>query len=175
MEHVALLRGVNIGGVKVVMADLRRIAAGLGWGNPQTFIASGNLLFTAPAGDHAPRLEAALAAEYGRRIEVIVRDTDAMRAALAACPFDPKEGRHVHVFFLWSTPVMDRDLYDALRTESEELFLQDRLAWLHAPEGVGRSKLAERLDRVLPGTQMTARNLNTLRSLVEMLDARAGG
>lgn len=175
MEFVALLRGVNVGGVKVAMADLRRIAAGLGWGNPTTFIASGNLLFTAPGGDHAPALEAALAAEYGRAVEVIVRDAAAMRATLAACPFDPEEGRHVHAFFLWTGTAMDRDLYESLRKPSEELVLQENLAWLHAPEGIGRSKLAETLHKVLPGTQTTARNLNTLRSLVEMLDARARG
>lgn len=175
MEHVALLRGVNVGGVKVVMADLRRLAAALGWQNPQTYIASGNLLFTAPAGDHAPALEAALRAAYGREVPVIVRDAHAMRATLAACPFEPEEGRHVHVFFLWTGTTMDRGIYESARRPSEELVVQDRLAWLHAPEGIGRSTLAETLHRVLPGTQMTARNLNTLRSLVEMLDARAGG
>jgi len=42
--------------------------------------------------------------------------------------------------------------------------------WLHTPEGFGRSKLAGKFDKVVKSGSVTARNLNTLRALVEMLD-----
>ncbi len=174
MGHVALLRGVNIGGVKVLMADLRRIAEGLGWGNPQTFIASGNLLFSAPEGDLGPALEAALKAEYGRDLPVIVLQAPAFRAAVATCPWKPEAGRHVHGFLLLGAPGFDTGLYDRLRRPGEEVALSPGIAWLHAPQGVGRSDLALKIEKVL-GTTATGRNLNSLRSLCEMLDARAAG
>ena len=46
-KWVALLRGVNVGGVKVLMAPLRELAEGLGWTDVRTYIASGNLVFSA--------------------------------------------------------------------------------------------------------------------------------
>ena len=49
------------------------------------------------------------------------------------------------------------------------------VAWLHAPEGIGRSALALGMDRVLRGTGMTARNLNTVRALAAMVDAGGDG
>ena len=44
--HVALLRGVNVGGVKLAMADLREVVAGLGHAGVTTYIQSGNVLFS---------------------------------------------------------------------------------------------------------------------------------
>jgi len=177
MDHVALLFGVNVGGVRVAMADLRALAEGLGWRNPRTYIASGNLLFSAegaPA-DLARALEAALQQHYGRAIGVIVATAADIHAALAACPFAPEAGKHVHAFFLTAPTRIDAALYESLRTPEETLVLQDHLAWLHAPAGVGRSKLAEKLHKVIPGTGMTGRNLNTLHALAEMLDAEGPG
>ncbi len=67
--------------------------------------------------------------------------------------------------------MLDSAALERLRAPSECLTVQDRVAWLYTPEGIGRSKLAEKVDKVVTGTQMTARNLNTLHQLVEMLDA----
>jgi uncharacterized protein (DUF1697 family) len=93
-----------------------------------------------------------------------------LREALAACPFDPPEGRQVHGFFCWSAPRIDASLYESLRAPTEELAVRGDLLWLYAPDGVGRSKLAEKIGKVAGGTAMTARNLNTIRALAEMLD-----
>ena len=50
--HVALLRGINLGGKnKVAMADLREVVAGLGHADVSTYIQSGNVLSTAGPGD----------------------------------------------------------------------------------------------------------------------------
>ena len=52
--HVALLRGINLGGKnKVAMADLRTLVAGLGHTGVSTYIQSGNVLFMPCAGDDA--------------------------------------------------------------------------------------------------------------------------
>ena len=49
-RHVALLRGVNVGGVKLAMADLRAVLSSLGYAEVSTYIQSGNALFSADAG-----------------------------------------------------------------------------------------------------------------------------
>ena len=172
-QWVALLRGINLGGHNVVpMAALRGLCAGLGWTGVQSYIASGNLVFRADgeADELADVLRRAVAAQLGCDVPIMVLPGAAVRLALANCPFDPTAGKHVHGFFLWADPVLDLGAQERFRAASEVLTVQGRLAWLYAPDGIGRSKLVEKLDKVITGTQMTGRNLNTLRKLVEMLD-----
>lgn len=177
-DWVALLRGVNVGGGnKVPMADLRRFAEGLGWTGVRTYVASGNLLFRAngDAAALAETLRAAMKDGIGVDVPVIVQSGDAVRAALAACPFAPDSGKHVHVMFLFGPVTVDMELLAALRAPTETLVMDGTRAWLHAREGFGTSKLAAKIDRVIRGAPMTGRNLNTLRALVEMLDGQGRG
>ncbi len=168
---MALVRGMNIGGNRLSVAEMRAAAEALGWHGVRSHLASGNLVFAAggEAGALAAALREAMAAR-GLDVPVLVLAADDFRAALAGCPFEPEKGKHVHAFFLWSEPTVDAATLEGLRAPSEALEVRDRVAWLHAPEGIGRSALAERMHRVLTGTDMTARNLNTVRALAAMLD-----
>jgi uncharacterized protein (DUF1697 family) len=68
--HVALLRGINVGGRnKVAMAALREVVQGLGHTEVATYIQSGNVVFTSEQGDTA-RLADALEAAIGERLGV---------------------------------------------------------------------------------------------------------
>ena len=171
---VALLRGVNVSGAnKVPMAELRARAEALGWLDVQSYIASGNLVFRAggTAEGLAAALRAELAAGFAVDVPVLVLPGAALGAALAECPFDPEEGRQVHAYFCWTQPVIDEDALEELRAPNEALEARGRTVWLLAPDGIGRSRLAERLHKVITGTDVTARNLNTVRRLAAMLDA----
>ena len=132
-DWVALLRGVNVGGANTVpMAELRALAEGLGWANVRSYIASGNLLFEAQAGDHAETLRAAMVAQMGVDVAIRVLAGHEIDAAAAACPWDVK-GNLVHVFFCWDRPVIDGALRDALIAPDEELVVQGNRVWLYAP------------------------------------------
>jgi uncharacterized protein (DUF1697 family) len=95
--QICLLRGVNVGGVKVPMAELKAIASGLGWGNPRTLLASGNLVADFDGEPHLMEaaLEAALHAHFGRKIDVIIRGPKAWSDLMAANPF-PDEAKADH-------------------------------------------------------------------------------
>jgi uncharacterized protein (DUF1697 family) len=56
----------------------------------------------------------------------------------------------------------------ALASEKENFALIDNVLYLFAPDGVGRSKLAEKLPRFLP-QRYTARNLNSIKAIFEMM------
>lgn len=168
---IALLRGVNVGGGnKVPMARFRVLCGGLGWRDVKSYIASGNLVFNAggDAKDLASSLRAAMSKQMGVNVPVLILPAGAVSNALRECPFNPEKGSMCHVFFLWDTPVVDWDAYAAYRIASEALCVDGQRAWLNTPEGIGRSKLAEKLSKVITGTEMTGRNLNTIRKLVEM-------
>lgn len=171
---IALLRGVNVGaGNRIAMADLRSMAAGLGWRDIRTVIASGNLLFRAEGSSArlAAQLEGGLVEMTGTLIPVLVRPADQVIATVRECPFPSEPGNTVHGFFLWSPPMIDHEALEALRAPDETLVTGDAITWLHAPSGLARSALAQRMSHVLTGTEMTARNLNTIRKLADLAQA----
>ena len=172
-KWVALLRGVNVGGGnKVPMADLRALCIDLGWQDVRSYIASGNLVFGAKgqAAELAKALRIALADGLSVNVPVLVLPGDRVRRALRDCPFDPEKGSLVHAVFTWDIARLDLALFERLKAPGDALVPGDGIIWLHTPGGFGSSKVAGALPRIITGTEMTARNLNTLRKLSEWLD-----
>ncbi|MEE1756566.1 DUF1697 domain-containing protein [Streptomyces sp. SP18CS02] len=179
-RYAALLRGINVSGHrKVPMAELRTLLTELGHGDVRTWLQSGNAVFTSGSGadenELAVALEAALEKHFGFRVDCLVRSGGYLRAVADACPFPAAEleGRQLHVTF-FSAPV-DEDRFAALDRPAflpEEFRLGDRALYLYAPDGLGRSRLAEALGRpaLVKGLVGTSRNWNTVVKLVEMAD-----
>ena len=163
--HIALLRAVNVGGTgKLPMGELRALAEQLGFENPRTYIASGNLLFESklPAAKVRAKLEAALAAHAGKPVGVVLRTVEELRALLDANPFPDAPPNRVLVSLL--NDDLPADWESAVRHQrGEKLFAGRRALYVHYVDGQGSSKL-----RVPAAEAGTARNLNTLRALLEL-------
>ncbi|MEU3772795.1 DUF1697 domain-containing protein [Streptomyces sp. NPDC032472] len=182
--YAALLRGINVGGKKKVpMAELREVLEGLGHGAVRTYVQSGNAVFGAPAERGAEalarELEQAIEARFGFAVACLVVDGAFLRAVVEACPFPAGEleGRQLHVTFLSEQPDPSRFArIEAGDFLPEEFRVGDRVLYLYAPDGLGRSKLAEALYRpaVLKGIDATTRNWNTVVKLVEMTGREEG-
>ena len=101
-DYVALLRGVNVGGVTIKMADLAEVVRGLGYEDVTTVLASGNVLFTSPDAASAAKkaLEAALRKRFGYEAWVHVLRVDAIRTIIAAYPYPRSAERHAYVVFV---------------------------------------------------------------------------
>lgn len=89
-DYVALLRGVNVGGITIRSADLKALFADLGFADARTYLASGNVRFTADAarGGLKTRIEKALGERFGYEAWIVLVTCDELRGALAAFPFD---------------------------------------------------------------------------------------
>ncbi|MFJ5995340.1 DUF1697 domain-containing protein [Streptomyces sp. NPDC092370] len=178
--YAALLRGINVGGSrKVPMADLRTLLAGLGLDDVRTYLQSGQAVFSCGQGDEeslAGEIARAVEKRFGFAVDLIVRDHAYLRAIADACPFpaadlEPKQ-LHVTYFSAPVTPVRFAEI-DQEACLPEEFRLGDRALYLYAPNGLGRSKLAEQLSkpRINQGVIATTRNWNTVVKLVEMTGA----
>jgi uncharacterized protein (DUF1697 family) len=176
--RVVLLRAVNVGGAaKLPMAELRAIAADLGASEVATYIASGNMIADVP-GDPATfdrALETAIEQRFGFVRDVISRTPEQVMAALDAHPFEVIEPKFSYVSFLTAAP--SADALDRARTY--ETF-DDR--WqvigtdmhIRYADGAGRPQMkADTIGRAL-GVAGTARNLNTVRKLIQLAGCRAG-
>ncbi|ANW17536.1 DUF1697 domain-containing protein [Streptomyces clavuligerus] len=177
LRYAALLRGINVGGHRrVPMAALRDVLTGLGHTAVVTHLQSGNAAFTAAAGGEreiTAALEDAIERRFGFRVDCLVRDGEYLRAVAEACPFDadglaPKQ---LHITY-FSAPVTPERFaaVDPAAFAPEEFRLGDRALYLHTPDGMGRSRLADVLARpaLLTGLVATSRNWNTVRKLVEL-------
>jgi uncharacterized protein (DUF1697 family) len=102
--HIALLRGINVGGRnRVAMAHLREVVLGLGHTEVATYIQSGNVVFTSEQADTATiaaALERAIAEHLGVRPTVVVLTCAELARVVADNPFpDEPNPRWVHAIF----------------------------------------------------------------------------
>jgi uncharacterized protein (DUF1697 family) len=188
--HVALLRGINVGGNnKVAMADLREVVASLGHSDVATYIQSGNVVFTSPqAGSTdttaiAADLEAEIARRLGVRPGVVVLTRDELAQVIADNPYpDEPSPKLVHAVFRREQMTEDEVSNVAAAQQrardkgsSDEATVIGRTLYLHTPGGLGRSELAAQLAKT--GQAMsakaggTARNWATVTKLLSLLDA----
>ena len=169
-----LFRGINVGGTNILpMAELRRELEGLGFEDVKTYIQSGNVVFRSgvrSAAKLGDAIAGAVEESHGFRPPVLVLSAGELESALAKNPFPkvPAE-KFLHFLFLFTKPKRpDLDALAGLVAKKEEFRLVDRVFYLFAPDGIGRSKLAARAERLL-GVEATGRNLRTVRKLAGLV------
>lgn len=169
-----LIRAVNVGGAKLPMAQWRELAEGLGATDVSTYIASGNMLCVPPDDTEAfdRGLERAVQEEFGYFREVISRSCDEVQAALTAHPFEVIEPKFSYVTFLTAEPAADAvALARTYATGGDRWDVIGREMHIRYADGAGRPQMKDAsIGRALavPGT---ARNLNTVRKLIELATA----
>ena len=165
--YVALLRAVNVGGTgKLPMSDLKAMCEELGLTNVKTYIASGNVVFTSKlsAAKLQSLLEQRLEIYAGKSVGVHIRSASELSAVLSSNPFPKAAGNRNIVIFLDAAPPPDA-ISRLTGLADEKIALGTREIYVHYDEGMGQSKLK------IPAAKLgTARNMNTVAKLVEMLD-----
>jgi len=173
-DYVALFRGINVGGKHILpMQDLCDILASAGCENVQTYIQSGNAVFTASAtaASLSKNISTAIDDGFGFAPQVLLLTADRFKAIAASNPFPEGEStpNFLHVWFLIEAPAdPDLDALKKLQSDSEQFVLQKDAFFLLAPDGIGRSKLAAKVDRYL-GVATTGRNWQTVSKLLDMI------
>ena len=184
--HIALLRGINLGGhKKVAMADLRELVSSLGHADVATYIQSGNVVFSTDQSDNAAlaaALEEAIAARLGVRSRVVVLSRDDLAQVARDNPY-PGEPNHkaLHAIFLSGEPgpevarrVASAEQEVARRGSRDTAQVIGRTIFLHTPDGYGRSDLAAALVKIgqkkTDDVSGTARNWATVTKLLAMCD-----
>jgi uncharacterized protein (DUF1697 family) len=171
--YIGLLRGINVGGKVLKMADLKEAIAGLGFGDVKTYLQSGNLVFRAPkAGDDtmAARISTAIAEHSKLDVHVLIRTAGEWDEVINSNPFPravelPKT---LHALILDKQPEQARieDLQSKAFGREEWKIIGGTL-YLHTPDGMGKSELGNSIERRLK-VPMTGRNWNTVLALREL-------
>jgi uncharacterized protein (DUF1697 family) len=177
--HIALLRGVNVGGnKKIAMSELRDFCTSLGFRDPQSLLNSGNLVFrcdTQSGTDLERHLEAECEKRLGLHTEFFARTAKEWTTAIARNPFPDEANRdpgHFLVMCLKKAPAAEQvATLQAAITGREVVRAVGKQLYMIYPDGVGDSKLTNAVVDKHLATRGTARNWNTVLKLGALADA----
>ena len=176
--QIALLRAVNVGGIKVSMADLRALLADLSFEDVRTLLNSGNAVFRSQ-NQAGATLEKFIETEFtkrtGSQTDFFVRTVDEWKSIIARNPLTGEAKRdpgHLLVLVLKRTPTNQE--IEALRAAiigPEIVEADGRQAYAFYPAGIGESKLTIKLIEKKLGTPATGRNWNTVLKLAALAES----
>lgn len=171
---IGLLRGINVGGKNILpMKELKQLLESLELTNVRTYIQSGNVVFDTRARSSrslSKTIEDQIESRYGFRPQVLLLEKKDLENSVDSNPFPDAiaEPKSLSFFFLANVPEQpDLAAINDARMPSEHYQLRDRVFYLYAPDGFGRSKLAAKVEKFL-GVPATARNYRTVEKLVAM-------
>ena len=174
IKYVALLRGINVGGNKLIkMKELAAVMTAAGFQSVRTFIASGNVIFESAATDPvrlARRIEKELEKAFGHDVAVIVRKIDELEAVLKLAPFKQVKDKNTMLFvvFLSSDPkvmpklpfVYDTENFEVITVKHGAAFIvarRKRTGWFGFPNNFIEKQFT---------LKATTRNWSTVERLV---------
>jgi uncharacterized protein (DUF1697 family) len=172
---IALFRSINVGGHNLLpMAALRRELESLPLSNVRTCIQSGNVVFESESNSAellASRIATCIEANHGFKPQLLLLSPKQLQAAVDANPFGDcvDTPKTLHFFFLAEpATIVNTKGLDEARSPTERYCLTASVFYLHAPEGIGRSKLARKAPDYL-GVLTTARTYTTVEKLLSMV------
>ncbi|MDF2575276.1 MAG: hypothetical protein K0S05_2188 [Agromyces sp.] len=173
-RYIALLRGVNVGGITIRSAELRRLFEELGFDDVRTVLASGNVVFSAERADAATlksRIEHALSERFGYDAWIVLVTHDQLEQAIAKFPFDAADARRQpYVVFTSDAAVVDDLLDDTDRFDPDvdPLARGDGVVYWNPVKGTTvDTPFAKLLAKPTYKPTTTNRNLRTLQKLLD--------
>ncbi len=175
--YVALLRGINVGGHKVIkMADLKRLFESIELKHVKTYIQSGNIVFESEEGINflKDRIQSEMKNEFDFDVPVMLRTHDEFINIIKQCPYEVHsllEGESVHVAFLAN--VLSEEESSQLLTfksELEDCYIDEKVAYLFFKNSIRNSKLMNQFQKLhTPATVRNWRTVNKLKAIVESM------
>ncbi|SPM31174.1 DUF1697 domain-containing protein [Mycobacterium terramassiliense] len=166
--YAAFLRGVNVGGVNLKMAEVAGALTEAGFSKVRTILASGNVLLDSSAGaagvtEMRKKAEAALRERFGYDAWVLVYDLETVRAVVDAYPFDREvDGYQSYVTFVADAAVLD-ELAGLKAGAGEKIARGDGVLYWQVPKGSTLdSTIGKTMGNARYKSSTTTRNLRTL-------------
>ena len=169
-RYAAFLRGVNVGGVNLKMADVAAALTDAGFDNVATLLATGNIVLdsSSSAAKVRTKAEAALRDTFGYEAWILVYDLDQVRAIASGYPFEPEvDGQQSYVTFVSEPAILD-ELAELSAGPDEKIPRGDGVIYWQVPKGstldstIGKTMGSKRYK-----SSTTTRNLRTLMKVVK--------
>jgi uncharacterized protein (DUF1697 family) len=174
--YVALLRGINLGGHKIVKMDqLRKMFEEMGFAGVKTYIQSGNVVFNAPARDRvslAKKIEEKIVRQFGFPVPVLVKTAAEVGYVVRNNPLVKEKDidiSRLHVTFLLSIPERSAlKMLDGIDAEEDRFCCAGEAVYLYCPNGYHATKLGNNVLEKMLKVGTTTRNWKTVNQLFQM-------
>ena len=174
-KFIALLRGINVSGQKKIkMSDLKSLFEDLGFLNVETYIQSGNVIFSSNetlVEIIATKISSGIKRKFGFDVQVIILTPKEIDSALKNNPFMKmkEETKWLYIIFLSNTPLKENiQKLNSTDYSPEEYKIIGKLVYLFLPKGAGKAKLNNNLFEHKLKVTGTTRNWNTIKTLSEL-------
>lgn len=165
---IVLFRGINVGGKNLLpMKELVPLLMQSEFESVSSYIQSGNIVLKSP-NNPTEEVKSIVSNNFGFSPDTFSLDTAAFSAAVLNNPYQEFEGKFVHFYFCKSDIELVDEKLTQYKTNAEEYKVIGNVFYLHAPDGIGRSKLVANIESCL-GQSATGRNLNTVNKISAML------
>jgi uncharacterized protein (DUF1697 family) len=177
---ISLLRGVNMAGHnKIKMTDLSSLYKKIGFKDAETFIQSGNVVFSNPENlseaDLTAKIEEAISKKFKYNIPVIIRTTEELREIISLNPFVNEENfnpEKLAVIFLYEKPSEAQiEKVKNVNFPPDKFMIAGKEIFIYCPNGFGKSKIYTGFFENKMKVSGTGRNWNTINALLKI----AGG
>lgn len=166
--YAIFLRGINVGGINIKMAELKAALAELPLHDVRTLLASGNIVCASDgsANDVKQLVEAKLRERFGYDAWVVVLSAERLDELVAACPY-PADNAGVHTYVtVTSDPAELQELHKAAAAADGDgdgiLLGPEAMAWTAAKGGTLESPVNKLVAQKRFKSTTTTRNLRTM-------------
>jgi uncharacterized protein (DUF1697 family) len=170
VRYVALMRGVNVGGVRIQMADLRTLLTATGFASVATVLASGNVLFDLDEGDPREaqrRMEQAVGERFEYRARILVLPADEVRSAAAAYPHSRAEGKHAYLIFAEDPATAEAVAAESPSSEEDLVAVRGSVVYWEVAKGRTLDSPFGAALAKRKGAFLTTRNLQTIEKILK--------
>jgi len=176
VTYLSMLRGINVGGKKVPMAELREVYEALKYKNVRTYIQSGNVLFDTKATDEdalSATLEKKITARFGFEVPVVIRTEKELAAVLKKNPFlKEKNLQEDKLYITFLAEIPSKELLEKIRVpegSGDQFQVSGKEIYLYCPGGYGETKLSNSFFEKKLKLKATTRNWRTSNELLKMM------
>lgn len=173
--YIALLRGINVGGHKVIkMADLKQMFESIGLKQVKTYIQSGNIVFKSEEDIKIlnERIQSEIKNVFGFDVPVMLRTHEEFLNIIKRCPYEADlllEGESIHVAFLANElSEIEKDQLLMKKNDTEDCYIDENVVYVFFKNSIRNSKLMNQFQKLhTPATVRNWRTVNKLKAIVE--------
>ncbi|MEZ4934473.1 MAG: DUF1697 domain-containing protein [Saprospiraceae bacterium] len=171
-KYIAFLRGINVGKIRIKMADLKLAFANMGCKNVQTYLQTGNVVFNAdlPINDLKNKLEKGLFETFHYEAFVQLYLFETLEDIILKYPMEREETHHAYIIFIDTEAAFEelKNIAAELGEESKYIKHGDGLLYWKVPKGQTLDvPFAKIIAKAKYKSSVTVRNINTLEKMVE--------
>ncbi|MCQ9639159.1 DUF1697 domain-containing protein [Chryseobacterium sp. WG14] len=175
MKYCAFLRGVNVKGTNMKMADVCQVFKEAGMEDVSSILASGNIVFSSDktAGELKTILEKAMSGHFSYEAFLFVKSKEEVELFWNSIPFEKSDDLHIYAFV--GVPGIENILMEefqkASQTENENAEIINSIFYWQVPKGnTLDSTFGKILGKKSLKDRFTSRNTNTFEKILKKMN-----